>query len=517
MGPPSEKGLEDGLVTAAAASASLPDTPLSGEDLTSDQSRLRVTVVAASLSLFCLGYNTAIIAGAQKGIQKDPRFAALNSGWEDGALVSCILAGASIGALSSQAADAVGRRGLLLVTAIIYTLSPLCMAAAPTPFLLLAARTIAGVAVGLSSCLVNLYISEVAPAESRGKFGGWAPLLGTTGTLASYGVSAVLEGLPDGAWRIQLGFAAVPAMCQLMLAGYLPETPRWLLTQGRREDAEASLATVFPKATPSALHAELNRLEEDLPTSTRRVQIWQLPKKYGRGTIVGVAINFLQQVSGINVVVYFGPKLLSDAGLGDLSVPVTFFVTVAQLCATMILVGLVDKVGRRPLAMIGIVIMMFGLGFLMTAYLLAAGSGLSKVETSIVAVLGMLVYRSAFSLSLGPLPYIMTSEFFGQEARAAGVALCWAANWSANFGVSQSFPMIQKALPGDTWTAIILGFYCIACVFALFFAYFLLPETRGLRLEAMQAPAPAGDAACQPARGASAELAIENSSHVERN
>lgn len=468
---------------------------LGGDDstLAAHESKLRLSVFVSSLNSFCLGYNTGIIAGALIFIEGDPMFEPVSS-LDSGMIVSCVLAGATLGAAGGSVADYIGRRSTQLAVASIFVLAPLGMAFAPNTWLLVVARSLSGVGVGVSSVLVNLYISEIAPAESRGRLGGWAPLMGTAGILVSYIVSAICSVLPGGAWRLQVGFATLPALTLLLLQRSIPETPRWLVVQERHEQALTSLRQLFPRASEEVVQAELQRIVADLSQSqvNEKVGICALCSHYTVPCILGVSINVLQQVSGINVVIYFGPKILDEAGFDTTeSMIATAAVSAMQIVATLLLMRHIDRIGRRPLALLGIILMMFGLGLLIASFFGKAVSlgatGLAS-WTSWVAVSGMLVFRSAFSLSLGPLPYIMTSEFFPQKARAAGVALSWMSNWGSNFCVSLTFPIIVEAfghlIGKQAGIAVIFSIYVVFCIVAYVFVLKLLPETMGLRLEA---------------------------------
>jgi len=387
--------------------------------------------------------------------------------------------------LCGQFANTLGRRRALLITATLFVIAPLLSALAPDYLALLFGRTLTGIPIGVSSVLTNLYITEVSPAVCRGRLGGWAPFIGTSGILVSYLVSAALQPLPYQAWRWQIGLAVLPASAQLLLAANLPETPRWLLSQARANDAKESLRQLFRKVTDTCIEEEMAKLEADLCSSNLpSIRLWGLCSVEHRGaTLVGVGINVLQQVSGINVFIYFAEEILEHAGLKKYAMISAAIVSFIQLLATAALIRYIDKIGRRPLAAIGIVGMLGGL-LLMVLGSLLRGAGVPVKITAGFALCSMLIYRAAFSLSLGPLPYVMTSEFFAQEARAAGVGFCWAMNWLSNFGVTLSFPVLAKAFPSSLGQAFIFGMYMLFCVVALVFVLVLLPETNGVSLEA---------------------------------
>jgi SP family galactose:H+ symporter-like MFS transporter len=312
--------------------------------------------------------------------------------------------------------------------------------------------------------------------------------------LVSYVVSTVAQFLPAGTWRYQLGGAALPAVLQLALHRNLQESPPWLLSKDRRDDAVASLSALFPKASPGLVVIELGNLEACASCSP--VGLRMLFVRHRRAVALGLGVNVLQQVSGINVVIYFGPQILKYAGFNNsASMVLTALVSVIQLVATRGLIGTVDRIGRRPLAKLGIVLMAAGLSLIIVAFCWATEVGHSTRPGGWIAVAGMLLFRAAFSLSLGPLPYIMTSEFFPQEARASGVALSWTTNWAANFAVSLTFPIAVGSSAGPARVAGVFSVYVCFSVLAFAFVQRWLPETAGLRLEA------ASVGQCLPAPG----------------
>lgn len=454
-----------------------------------NESRLKCTVLVASLNHLCMGYNAGIIAGALLHIEQDVDFAPMGSG-SQGMLVSCLLAGATLGAASSFASDLCGRRHTLHLVSVIFVLGPVIMCAAPNFWILVAGRFVAGWSVGMTSGLVNVYISEIAPAGHRGKLGGWAPFCGTCGIIVAYMTSVLLGQLPHGAWRWQLGLAMVPALFTMLFQDKIQETPRWLLARGRPSEAHTSVARLYPSMHDTEIQKWLECISKEnaLVETSRNDGYWAVLANHHRSFILGIGINVLQQLSGVNIVIYFGPLMLRTAGFSNLGAMVsTLVVGLAQLSATGVLIGWVDRVGRRPMALLGTVMMVLGHVMIVVGFAMTAASGHSWSSFAWLTVAGMLLFRTAFSLSLGPLPYIMTTELFPQEVRAVGVACSWTCNWGANFLVSLTFPLLV-----DTLTKPLGHKLAIATIFAIFgafsaltlvFVIAALPETTGLTLE----------------------------------
>jgi MFS family permease len=213
-------------------------------------------------------------------------------------------------------------------------------------------------------------------------------------------------------------------------------------------------------------------------------------RKYRGAMLAGIGINVLQQVSGINVVIYFGPQILKEAGFGSVqATALTAGVSTAQLISVVVLMRLVDRVGRRPMAFIGLAFMIVGLSTIGVAFLILCEDGSSSVIGAWAAVAGMLIYRIAFSLSLGPLPYIVTAEVFPNEVRACGVTVAWAANWVANFGVTLSFPLVKQVFADLTGgnealgSACLFGVYVVFSALAVCFVAKYVPETARRELD----------------------------------
>jgi len=436
--------------------------------------KLTLLVLVTSISLFEFGYNTASISGVLLYIDAaefdcSQQAICLMNSVQKGYVVSSCLFGACFGALmAGSLADRFGRRTVLLANNVFFILGPLGMAMAPTVHILAAARAIAGIGVGISSALVHVYIGENVPASRRGEQGAILVMMGTGGIL----VSTLASWLLQDDWRTVLGLAILPAMLQLVLGPlFMPESPAWLrMQQGRAQSSD--------HAAP-LLHVDA------MPRSSEREGGWMALVKAARtgqvtsALVVGLGLNILQQVSGINVVVYYGPKVLSMAGFPkeDLML-LSALLSAVQMMATLLLARLVDRLGRRPMSFVGLALMAVSLATLGAAF------ELPIEDSKWLAVWSLLIFRVAFSLSLGPLPYIITAEIFPLSCRASGVSLCWSVNWFSNCLVSMTFlPIMEVLHPSNTFFM-----YAVVSIITLIFVKFCVPETSGKTLDVGSPP-----------------------------
>jgi len=456
-----------------------------------DLSSVKLAAVIVSLNSFAMSYGTCVIGAAMLRIKRDVLFAPMDS-FTVGAVVSVTLVAAAVGSLCAPAvADRSGRRRASQTIAVLMLVGCCLMASAQSVLQLATGRAVQGFGVGLSACGVNLYIAEIAPAEVRGKLGAYAPLFGQSGVLFAFLVPSLSIPLGDWAWRAMLGFAALPAVGVLLFSGLVPETPRWLLSKGRRGEAATSLARLYPNAPPRALQVELAALTEEVGASRGDEQsLWKLVWEHGQAVRAGVLLNVLQQVTGINVILYFGPQVLKLAGFSD-EQALVFLTAMTGVLVGVVLgfAAVVDSWGRRTLAIGGCVAVMLGLCLLAAAFHLrdAGANGLSTA----LAVLGIVEFRMAFSFTLAPLPYVMSAELFPQEVRAMGAGVSMMSNWLANFVVCQSFPMILDGLAASAGqnaaASLVFCGYVVLTGVALLFVIKMLPETAGARLDAPKA------------------------------
>jgi len=469
--------------------------PDAGPSSPTPSSFLYGCVLTASLGSFLFGYTTGAIAGALLYIDEEfPLTAAAT-----GALVASVLLGALVAAVGCAiVSDFIGRRRCLLGSTLFYLVGSLGMASAPTLHALIAFRFVAGIGVGVSSSEVNKYIGELAPAPLRGFFGGIAAMAVTVGILTSYATGLLLADMSNN-WRWLLGLGALPALLMLSLQALLPESPYWLLVQSvRRNDltlsqaAERTMALLQAPSTYVPLrvareaeavragargtaqsrrwHSEHASLTGNDPTQAEGASAVSFP----RALVVTLGLHVLQQAAGINVVVYYSAVLLKAEGFDDRgAMLLTLAIGLCQLTALTVLIRLVDAVGRRPLALAGIAGMAVAHG-LLAAALSPAAAPLLRLPPAWVAVSAMFLFRATFSLSLGPLPFIITAEIFPPERRSLGMGAAWASNWAANAVVCLTFPLLRDALPTST----VFAMYSTVCLVALLFVWAVVPETK---------------------------------------
>lgn len=428
------------------------------------------------MSLFNFGYNTASISGALLYIEVSDTYdcssepVCLTSAFQKGYVVASCLLGAVVGALlAGSLADRFGRRTTLLGNNIFYTIGPLGMLLAPSVNALAVARSVAGVGVGISSALVHVYISEIVPAARRGGHGAILVMMGTGGIL----VANLTAYLLAERWRLVLGASVVTSLLQAAVGPFvMPESRRWLQS---RELAAGARQVLVSGGSNGERMAQSAAGCEDGGWGALRTAVRAGDAR--KPLMIGFGLQVLQQVSGINVAVYYAPTIFKLAHFSDdLSVFLSAAVSLIQIMATLFLAGVIDRVGRRPMCFVGLVLMTVSLVVLGVSFLL---SGKAAGWLSLGAVL---LYRVAFSLSLGPLPYIITAEIFPNSYRASGVSLCWAMNWISNFVVSLTFlPLAEvTTIPGTFFM------YAAVCIFAIWFVHHQVPETTGRTLEELE-------------------------------
>lgn len=418
------------------------------------------------------GYDTGVIAGALLFIRRN--FAL--SPFLQGAVVSSLLFGALVGAaVSGSLSDRFGHRKLLIWAGALFTVGALAAAVSPGAIALIAARVVIGLAVGTASVQVPLYLSEMAPTRIRGGLSSLNQIMIGIGILTAYLVDYVLSGI--GAWRWMVGLAVIPSL--LLIAGmwFQPESPRWLMKHGQPDDAMAVLRRIRPEAEAArefeeiALAARQPRLSLLASLRTR----WMWPTL---AAAAGLAI--FQQIVGINTIIYYAPTILNAAGFtAQSAILLTVLLSLLSTATTIVAANLVDRIGRRPLLMggaVGMALAMAALGWIFSS------AALTTTPGQVIAVGCIAFYKVCFSLSWGPIVWVMLPEILPLRARGPAMGGAALFNWLSNFFVALVFPVLLFAGAGA-----VFAIFAVCALFACAFTAFGLRETSGRSLEAIEA------------------------------
>jgi SP family galactose:H+ symporter-like MFS transporter len=435
----------------------------------------RFVYVAAAISALgglLFGYDTGVISGAILFIKQD---FALSPGREE-LMVSAVLWGAVVGAaLGGELSDRFGRRATLIAAAAVFVLGAIGTALVPTAAWLIVGRVVVGLAIGIASFTAPLYISEVSPVNARGSLVSLNQLALTSGIVIAYLVDLAFSG--SGSWRWMLGLAAVPGTMLGIGMILLPDSPRWLMDHGQRDRARAVLSRI---REPDQVDDEVNEIEKVL---SKESGAWTdlLTPLVRPALLVGVALAIFQQITGINTVIYYAPTIFQFAGFASASASIlaTVGVGVVNVLFTGVAVWLLDRVGRRPLLLVGQAGMIVGLVVLGLAFAIPRLGGLLGP----IAVASLMVYVGSFAVGLGPVFWLLIAEIYPLKVRGRAMSVATVANWAANLIVTLTFLSLVQAAgrPGAFWLYGGIG------IGAWAFSYFMVPETKGHSLEEIEA------------------------------
>lgn len=426
--------------------------------------------ITVALGGFLFGFDTAVISGAEQAIEQLWGLSVL----EHGLTVSIALIGTVVGAmLGGWPSDAFGRKKTLFWIAGLYLVSALGSALAPEWYSFMFFRFVGGLGVGASSVAAPMYISEITPAEQRGKMVGLFQFNIVLGILIAYFSNYLLADIGINAWRWMLGVEAIPALAFLVLVLFVPKSPRWLVVKrGAVDEARAVLQQINPDTAEASLKAIIASGEDEMQQQSMDSLF---TRQYRFPVMLAVVFAVFNQFSGINAIIYYAPRIFEMAGLGKSSALLSSAgVGLVNLIFTMIGLALIDRAGRRKLMFWG------SLGLISTLLLVAwsfygDGIGGSWVPYFLFA------YIASFGMSQGAVIWVFISEIFPNRVRAAGQALGSFTHWILAALVSFSFPYITAQLgAGNTFL-----FFAVMMVLQLLFVLRIMPETKGTSLEAL--------------------------------
>ncbi|MGO8717998.1 MAG: sugar porter family MFS transporter [Acidobacteriaceae bacterium] len=429
---------------------------------------LRGTFVGA-LGGLLFGFDTAVIAGTTHMLTQ---VYALSSG-QLGFTVSSALIGTVIGAmLSSIPGQRIGRRDTLRILAVLYVVSAIGCALAWNWYALLCFRVIGGLGIGGSSVLGPMYIAEIAPAKWRGRLVGTFQINVVVGVLLAYMSNFFIATFHLGLleWRWQLGVAGIPAALFLIMLLTIGRSPRWLVMQGRVDQARHALLRA---GTPDH-EAELQDIVASIHLDRQAKDEPLLSKKYRLPIFLAVTIAVFNQLTGINAIIYYMNDIFAAAGFSSLSSDKqAVYVGVANLLATLVAISIIDKLGRKTLLLIGSV------GMAICLVLVAVIFQVRGHQSFLLPLL--VLYIVAFAISQGAVIWVYLAEVFPTRVRAKGQSLGTSANWISNAILSGIFPIIALH-----HAAVPFYFFAAMMVLQFFVVFFMYPETKGLSLEQMQ-------------------------------
>ncbi|MDE3184606.1 MAG: sugar porter family MFS transporter [Bacteroidota bacterium] len=467
-----------------------------------------VTIIAAVAATggLLFGFDTGVISGAIPFFQQD--FHLSNSMVEN--ITTAGLAGAVIGAiLTGRLSDIFGRKKTILSAAIIFVIGAAWSGWAPTPESLIIARLFIGLAIGISSFSVPLYIAEISPSHIRGRLVSLFQLLITIGILVSYLSDLAFANNNDlQSWRPMFYMGIVPGLILLIGIFFLPETPRWLMSKGREEEGLRILKRI---EEPSLVEESMQRMRDELEKDRSRPNFREVFRPWLRhALIIAVGIMFVQQFVGINTVIYYSPKIFMIVGFQGAHAAIWAAVSVGavNVAFTVLSLFMIDKLGRRKLyfiGLVGIVVSLFALGLVFAFHDSLGDTG------KWLAIVFVWVYIAFFAISLGPLGWLIISEIFPLRVRGIGSSIGSLSNWLFNGIVAFTFFKIVKLFTASgagiitheklydaatntfTMQAVDNGnpagafwFYAAIGVLGIIWGYFYLPETKGVALEKIE-------------------------------
>lgn len=435
---------------------------------------LRVSFIAG-LGGILYGFDVGIIAAALLFVRNT---FALSTHMQE-IVVSVVPAGTMVGAVvGGILSDHIGRRATLLWSAVIFILGSILAPLSPSVAVLVVARSMLGFAIGFTSVTAPVYVSELSPPQSRGLLIGLYQFALTFGI-----VFANLVGywLASGeSWRLMFAIGALPAVVFLALVLTVPESPRWLFINNRVEEAERVLLSYTNMHGARLLLDDIQRAKA--VGSAHESWSALLSPAARRGLLIAVGFVVLQQLCGINTIIYYGPQIFALAGIGSNqhAILASLLVTMVNMLATLIALFCVDRIGRKPLLYGGVGGMLISLLLLVLTF--GRVSGVTHA-TGIAAVICLMVYITCFAASMGPIAWILVGEVFPLRLRSRGAAAATLGYGISNTLVSLTFLTVIHRI-GNAFTFASLGFFCIV---TLLFTWLVIPETKGRDLESISA------------------------------
>ncbi len=457
------------------------DHTKSDHRVNSHRGYMRMVSIITCMGALLFGYNTAVVNGSLSFMAVKSQLAL--SPWSQGIVSSGLTLGAAFGAVfGGPLSDKIGRKKILIWLGIIFTLGAIGCGFATNATMLIVFRFILGLAVGSASANVPVFLAEIAPSEMRGQMVSMNQLMIVSGQFLSFGINAWLGttfGSNAAIWRIMLGVASIPGIILWLGMFLVPETPRWLASQGRFAEALLSLKKVRTEADAQNEIVEIRQaVERDQEKNKNQSGLRDMLHEpwVVQVLITGATLGVIQQFAGINSVMYYGTKILEASGFGEQAALISNVANgLFSIIGAVIGMYTIDILGRKKLEYSGLIVCavcLISVGLISTF-----GSGESW--TGIAVMVLVLIYIVFFQGSLGPVTWLINSEIFPSQYRGIGTGITIFILWFANFLVGLLFPVMLSSI------GLAGSFYIFAacCVFGLFFVHARVPETKGVQLE----------------------------------
>ncbi len=455
--------------------------------MTSSTRYLTSTALIVALGGFLMGFDVSVISGVVRFVELEFELSPLQLGW----VVSSLSLTASVGMLASgPLSDRLGRRPVLQIAAVLFALSALASAVAPDYVTLVVARMLGGFGVGAALIVAPMYIAEMSPPATRGRFVSFNQLNIVVGISAAFFSNYLILTLGESGaawtqtlrlgewnWRWMLGIETLPAVAYLFALSLVPESPRWLAMRGR--DVEAT--KVLGRVAGADAGAVLREVKESVAAEARLGQTsWRalLHPSLRLVMTIGIVVGILQQVSGINAVFFYAPMIFERSGIGaNAAFMQAALVGLVNLVFTVVAMAVIDRFGRRPLLVFGL----SGIAACMLLLAWAFGAGDSaNPRLILVAIMG---FVASFAVSLGPVMWVLFSELFPNRVRGVAISFVGLVNSATAFLVTLVFPWQLQSM-GSATTFLLYGLFALA---GLVFVLRVIPETKGRSLEELEA------------------------------
>ena len=443
---------------------------------------LRLVALIAAIGGLLFGYDTAVISGAIGSLSQYFSLSPLETGWA----ISSALVGCLAGALGADPCSTrLGRKASMGLAALLFLAGSVGTALPDSFAVFVWFRIVGGVGVGLASMVVPMYIAEIAPADKRGALVAYNQLAIVIGIVLVYFVNYYIALQGDEhwnrteGWRWMFASEGIPALLYGGLVLIVPESPRWLLMRGRTQRAQRVLERFHAPAAAALITDEISG---SLTQRTGKAS-WRMLMQPAlrRALWTGIGLSVFQQVTGINAILYYAPEIFKSFGSSaNASLLETSYLGVINLVFTIVSIFLVDRVGRRPLLLVGT-------GGMLLALAVVGGAAYTG-SVSVWLLPFLLLFMASFSISWGPVVWVLLSEIFPNNVRSLALSIAVFIQWAANFAVSQTFPLLtgSKALNERFHGAAPFLLFALLCVAAFIFVRRLVPETRNKTLEQMQ-------------------------------